>query len=40
MLLLNLDHVAVAVHDLDEAIQRHTALFGAEPISREVVESQ
>jgi len=40
MLLLNLDHVAVAVHDLDEAIQRHMALFGAEPISREVVESQ
>jgi methylmalonyl-CoA/ethylmalonyl-CoA epimerase len=40
MLLLNVDHVAVAVHDLDEAIARHRSLFGVEPASREVVEEQ
>jgi methylmalonyl-CoA/ethylmalonyl-CoA epimerase len=36
----NLDHVAVAVHDLDEAIQRFGAQYGVEPIHREVVEEQ
>ncbi len=36
----NIDHVAIAVHDLDEAIQRHRQLFGAEPLWREVVAEQ
>ena len=36
----NLDHVAIAVHDLDEAIERHRALFGAEPQWRELVVEQ
>jgi len=40
VLLLNVDHVAVAVHDLDEAIDRHRRLYGVEPVSRQVVESQ
>ncbi|MDX1690665.1 MAG: methylmalonyl-CoA epimerase [Acidimicrobiia bacterium] len=40
MLLLNLDHVAVAVHDLDAAIERFAALYGVEPISRERVPEQ
>jgi len=40
MLLLNIDHVAIAVHDLDEALARHRRLYGVEPISREVVAEQ
>jgi methylmalonyl-CoA/ethylmalonyl-CoA epimerase len=40
VLLLNLDHVAVAVHDLEAAIDRHRALYGVGPSSREVVEAQ
>ena len=36
----NIDHVAIAVHDLDEAVDRHQALFGAEPLWREVVAEQ
>jgi methylmalonyl-CoA/ethylmalonyl-CoA epimerase len=40
VLLLNLDHVALAVEDLDEAVARFRALYGVDPISREVVEEQ
>jgi methylmalonyl-CoA/ethylmalonyl-CoA epimerase len=40
VLLLNVDHVAVAVEDLDEALERHARLFGAEAASREVIEDQ
>lgn len=40
MLPYNLDHVAVAVADLDEAIARFAELFGVEPVRREVVASQ
>lgn len=36
----NLDHVAVAVEDLDVAIEAHRAQYGAEPLYREVVEEQ
>lgn len=36
----NLDHVAIAVADLDEAVERHTAMFGAVPLWREVVAEQ
>lgn len=39
-MIYNIDHVAIAVHDLDEAIARHRDLFGAEPLWREVVEEQ
>ena len=40
MLPYNLDHVAIAVTDLDEAIARHEAMYGVGPAYREVVESQ
>jgi methylmalonyl-CoA/ethylmalonyl-CoA epimerase len=40
VLLLNLDHVAVAVADLDEAIERFRSRYGVEPDYREVVEEQ
>ena len=40
MLLLNIDHVAIAVRDLDEALARFSALYGVQPISRELVEEQ
>jgi len=36
----NLDHVAIAVHDLDEAITRFGAQYGVTPIHREVVVEQ
>ena len=39
MLLLNLDHVALAVHDLDEALDRFQRLYGVAPASREVIEA-
>ncbi|MDH3427902.1 MAG: methylmalonyl-CoA epimerase [Gemmatimonadota bacterium] len=39
-MIYNLDHVAIAVQDLDEAITRHRDLFGAEPLWREVVAEQ
>ncbi len=40
MVAYNLDHVALAVHDLDTAIADYRRLFGAEPLHREVVEEQ
>ncbi len=40
MKLLNLDHVAVAVVDLDAAIAGYRKRYGVEPLHREVVESQ
>ena len=40
MLPYNLDHVALAVHDLDEAIVRFAGQYGVEPSHREVVEAQ
>ena len=36
----NLDHVAVAVHDLDEAVERFGARYGVVPLHREVVAGQ
>ena len=38
MLLTQIDHVAIAVHDLDAAIDYHERAFGAEVCHREVVE--
>lgn len=40
MFAYNLDHVAIAVRDLDEAIGDYRRLFGAEPLYREKVEEQ
>ncbi len=36
----NLDHVAIAVRDLDAALEQYGALYGARPMYREVVEDQ
>lgn len=38
--LLNLDHVALAVHDLDAAIDGYRDRYNVEPLYRETVESQ
>jgi methylmalonyl-CoA epimerase len=38
--LLNLDHVGIAVFDLDEAIAGYKERYRVEPLYREVVESQ
>jgi methylmalonyl-CoA epimerase len=40
MFAYNLDHVALAVRDLDAALAEYRRLFGAEPLYREVVEEQ
>lgn len=38
--LINLDHVAIAVNDLDEAIEGYRARYKVDPLYRETVESQ
>lgn len=38
--LLNLDHVAIAVHDLDAALDGYRNRYRVEPLYREKVESQ
>ena len=38
MLLTRIDHVAIAVHDLEAAIDYHRRAFGAEAHHREVVD--
>ena len=38
MLLTQIDHVAIAVHDLEAAITYYREAFGAEVHHREVVE--
>lgn len=38
--LLNLDHVAIAVNDLDAAIEGYRDRYNVEPLYREKVESQ
>ena len=40
MKLINLDHIAIAVADLDEAISEYRRQYGVEPLYREVVEEQ
>ena len=40
MLPYNIDHVAIAVHDLDATLANMKEQYGAEPVSREVIESQ
>ncbi|MEE2768706.1 MAG: methylmalonyl-CoA epimerase [Actinomycetota bacterium] len=38
MLLTQIDHVAIAVHDLDAAVDYYGRIFGAEVCHREVVD--
>lgn len=40
MQLINLDHIGIAVHDLDAAIEGYRAQYATEPVHREVVGSQ
>jgi methylmalonyl-CoA/ethylmalonyl-CoA epimerase len=40
MKLLNLDHVGIAVTNLDQAIRGYKERYGAVPLYREVVEAQ
>ena len=40
MLLLNIHHTAIAVIDLDAALDSFNNQYGVEPLYREVVESQ
>lgn len=39
MILTEIDHVAIAVHDLDAAVAYYSEAFGAEVAHRETVES-
>lgn len=38
--LLNLDHVGIAVHDLDHALDEYQEKYGITPLYRETVASQ
>ena len=38
--LLNLDHVGIAVHDLDHAVDEYREKYGITPLYRETVASQ
>lgn len=40
MKLLNLDHVGIAVHDLDAALEAYRTRYGVEPLHRDRVEAQ
>ena len=40
MKLLNLDHVGIAVANLDDAIKAYQSRYGVTPLYREVVEAQ
>ncbi len=40
MKLLNLDHVGIAVEDLDAALDGYRSRYGVEPLYRERVEAQ
>ena len=39
MLLTEIDHVAIAVRDLDGAVDYYRSTYGVEPVHREVVEN-
>ena len=38
--LLNLDHVGIAVHNLDRSLEEYRTKYGATPLYRETVSSQ
>src|SRR5207248_9706146 len=40
MLLSDIDHVGIAVQDLDAAVEEYRRAFGLEPVHRERVEDQ
>lgn len=40
MLAYNIDHVAIAVRHLDQAVDGYRRLYGVEPVRREVVAEQ
>jgi methylmalonyl-CoA/ethylmalonyl-CoA epimerase len=40
MTFTEIDHVGIAVEDLDAAVERYRAVLGAEPVHREIVEDQ
>lgn len=40
MLLINIDHIGIAVHDLDQALAEYDRQYRVAPMHREVVESQ
>lgn len=40
MKLLNLDHVGIAVRDLDASLEDYRRRYGVEPLYREVVDEQ
>jgi methylmalonyl-CoA/ethylmalonyl-CoA epimerase len=39
-MLSDIDHVGIAVHDLEAAVERYRRAFGIEPSHRETVEDQ
>ena len=39
-MILDIDHVGIAVHDLDDAVERYRRRMGVEPTHRERVEDQ
>lgn len=39
-MLSDIDHVGIAVHDLEAAVERYRRAFGIEPAHRETVEDQ
>ena len=39
-MLTDVDHVGIAVEDLEAAVERYRSIFGLEPAHREVVQSQ
>ena len=39
MLLTEIDHIAIAVHDLEQAISFYETAFGASVVHREIVEN-
>jgi methylmalonyl-CoA/ethylmalonyl-CoA epimerase len=38
--LADVDHVGIAVEDLDAAVERYRRIFGLQPAHREIVQSQ
>jgi methylmalonyl-CoA/ethylmalonyl-CoA epimerase len=40
MLPYNIDHVGIAVHDIDSALAEMHRQYGVEPVQRQVVEAQ
>lgn len=39
-MLTDIDHVGIAVEDLDAAVEHYRRILGIEPVHREIVESQ